>query len=31
MMTMEVLALFEFDRAYSSFLSIDAIQFRAFG
>lgn len=31
MLTLEVLASFEFDRSYSSFLSIDAIQFHAFG
>lgn len=30
-LTLEVLALFEFDIAYSSFSGIDAIQFRAFG
>lgn len=31
MLTLEVLASFEFDQSYSSFSSIDAIQFRAFG
>lgn len=30
MLTLEVLASFEFDRSFSSFSSIDAIQFHAF-
>lgn len=31
MLTLEVQASFEFDQSYNSFMSIEAIQFRAYG